>query len=104
MTKTISKKPNTQASTPSAIMQGRHNRRSNRRPEEIGKSLGKFQMHVLAGRWDGRGDGVMEASKQLEDLNSKAYDTFLELNREIRHLQARWEDLWELKKSTRAKL
>jgi hypothetical protein len=117
MTKTISEKPNTQASTPSAkldpIMQGRRNRRSKRQPQEvpgpeiyveIGKSLDKFHMDVLFGTLDGRPDRVVAAFRQLNDLNSQAFDTFLELHREMRHLQARCDELWEVKKSTRAKL
>jgi hypothetical protein len=61
MTKTISKKPNTQASTPSAIMQGRHNRRSKRRSPpkvpgaeiyvKIAKSLNTVEKNLLSGRF-----------------------------------------------------
>ena len=61
-------------------------------------------MDVLFGTLDGRPDRVMEAFRQLNDLNSQAFDAFLALNTEVRRLQTRCDELWELKKSTRAKL
>jgi hypothetical protein len=96
MTEPTFKKPNTQPSTPSAgldaIMQGRRNRRSKRRPPpkvpgakiyvEIAKSLSKVERNVLSGRFDGRPDLVLEAFMNLNDLNCVANETFFELHRE----------------------
>ena len=101
MTKPISKKPHTHASTPST----EPDTRQTPGPEiyiEMGKSLRKFQKDVLSGRWDGRPDRAMEAFRQLKDLNRQAFYTFLGLNREIRNLQARWDV--KLEKSTRPKV
>jgi hypothetical protein len=95
MTKTISKKPNTQPSTPSAgrdaIMRGyRKGRR--RLPKVldaeiyfyIEKSLRNVELDVRFGRFDGRPDLVKEAFMELEDLNHRAYDAFIELQRDTR--------------------
>jgi hypothetical protein len=96
---------NTHASTQSAgqdaFMRGRRNRRLRRQQGvrdaeiyvDIGKSLGKFQMDVLSGRWDGYSDRVLEAFDQLRDLNTLAYYAFLALNRKMR-LQAHRDELW----------
>jgi hypothetical protein len=95
MTKTISKKPNTQASMPSArlngIMQGRHNRRSKRRPPpkvpgaeiyvKIAKSLNTVEKNLLSGRFYRRYDLFIEAMTDLQKLNRAASDTFCELHR-----------------------
>jgi hypothetical protein len=103
MTKPISKKPHTHPSTPSTEPDTRQTP-GTEIYREMRKSLVKFNMDVLFGTLNGRPDRVMEAFRQLNDLNSQAFDAFLALNTEVRRLQARCDELWELKKSTRAKL
>jgi len=96
MTKKISKKPDTQPSTPfaglDAFMPGRRNRRSQRRSlskvpgveiyAAITASLSKVEKYTRSGEFDGRPDLVMEEFTNLNDFNFVAHETFLELHHE----------------------
>lgn len=70
---------------------------------EIAKSLSKVEQNVRSGRFDGRPDLVMEAFRNLNDLNFFAYETFFELHREsceevwtlYTRVQAFWDELWK---------
>ena len=116
MTKIISKKPDTQPSTPVAglntFMPERRNRRSKRRSPskvpgaeiyaEIAKSLRKVEQNLHSGRFDGRPDLAMEAFGNLVELNRAAHEIFFKLHRETRevwtlfvYLRAFWGELWK---------
>ena len=104
MTKTISKKPDTQPPSTAfagldAFMPGRRNRRSRWSPSkvpgaeiyaEIAKSLRKVEQNICSGRFDGHFDPAWEAFRNLEELNCMAQETFFELHRET------CEDVWTL--------
>jgi len=110
MTKIISKKPDTQPSTPfaglEASMRGRRNRRSQRRSPskvpgaeiyaEITKSLRKVEQNIHSARFDGRPDLVIETFINLDHLNFVAHETFFELHRET------CEEVWTLFVKVRA--
>ena len=68
---------------------------------EIAKSLSKVEQNLHLGGFDGRPDLVMEAFKELNELNRAACDTFMELHRQVlgraldTRVQAFWDELWK---------
>jgi hypothetical protein len=102
MTKPISKKLHTQPST------WRYRERRRRLPKVLDaeiyfymeKSLRTVEADVRRGTFDGRPDLVKEAFMELEDLNHKAYDAFVELQRDTHegtwnYVQHLWAKLWK---------
>ena len=66
---------------------------------EIAKSLSKVEQNLFFGGFDGRPDLVMEAFKELNELNRTACDTFMELHRrvcdEVSCLDTRVQAFWD---------
>lgn len=87
----ITTHPSKQSAGLDTSMARYRNRRSKRRfppkvPDEeiyveIAKSLSKVEQNLFFGGFDGRPDLIMEAFKELSELNRTACDTFMELHR-----------------------